>query len=79
LHQARNPLPTNRLRVAQLGVDPWRAVGAATPGVDRADPLRQRRAAARADDALRAATWAAFLTVTSADSADWFADCGYTT
>lgn len=37
-----------------------------------------RRAAPRSDDALRAATWAAFDTITSADAADWFAHCGYT-
>jgi transposase len=37
-----------------------------------------RRAAPRTDDALRAATWAAFATITSADAAGWFAHCGYT-
>jgi transposase len=37
-----------------------------------------RRAAPRSDDALRAATWAAFDTITSADAAGWFAHCGYT-
>ena len=36
-----------------------------------------RRAAARTDDALRAATWAAFATVAPADIAGWFARCGY--
>jgi transposase len=36
-----------------------------------------RRAAARTDDALRTATWAAFATVTPADIAGWFAHCGY--
>jgi transposase len=36
-----------------------------------------RRAAARTDDALRAATWAAFATVAPADVAGWFAHCGY--
>ena len=36
-----------------------------------------RRAAPRSDDALRAATWAAFDTITSADAAGWFAHCGY--
>ena len=36
-----------------------------------------RRAQARTDDALRAATWAAFATVTPADAAGWFAHCGY--
>ena len=35
-----------------------------------------RRAAPRTDDALRAATWAAFATITSADAAGWFAHCG---
>ena len=37
-----------------------------------------RRAQARTDDALRAATWAAFATITPADAAGWFAHCGYT-
>jgi transposase len=37
-----------------------------------------RRAEARTDDALRAATRAAFDTITSADAAGWFAHCGYT-
>ena len=36
-----------------------------------------RRAEARTDDALRAATWAAFATVTLADAVGWFAHCGY--
>jgi transposase len=36
-----------------------------------------RRAEARTDDALRAATWAAFAAVTPADAAGWFAHCGY--
>ena len=36
-----------------------------------------RRAEARTDDALRAATWAAFATITSTDAAGWFAHCGY--
>jgi len=36
-----------------------------------------RRAKARTDEALRAATWAAFATVTPADIAGWFAHCGY--
>jgi transposase len=36
-----------------------------------------RRAAARTDDALRAATWAAFATITPTDIAGWFAHCGY--
>ena len=36
-----------------------------------------RRAEARTDDALRAATWDAFATITSADSAGWFTHCGY--
>jgi len=36
-----------------------------------------RRAQARTDDALRAATWAAFATITHADAAGWFAHCGY--
>ncbi len=36
-----------------------------------------RRAEARTDDALRAATWAAFATVTPSDAAGWFAHCGY--
>ena len=38
-----------------------------------------RRAQARTDDAPRAATWAAFATITPADAAGWFAHCGYTT
>jgi transposase len=37
-----------------------------------------RRAQARTDDTLRAATWAAFATVTTTDAAGWFAHCGYT-
>lgn len=36
-----------------------------------------RRAEARTDDDLRAATWAAFATITSADTAGWFTHCGY--
>ncbi len=36
-----------------------------------------RRAGARTDDALRAATWDAFATITPADAAGWFAHCGY--
>jgi transposase len=36
-----------------------------------------RRAAARTDDALRVATWAAFATIAPADIAGWFAHCGY--
>jgi transposase len=36
-----------------------------------------RRAEARTEDALRAATWAAFATITLADAAGWFAHCGY--
>ncbi len=36
-----------------------------------------RRAEAHTDDALRAATWAAFATLTLADAAGWFAHCGY--
>ncbi len=36
-----------------------------------------RRAEARTDDALRAATWAAFATITLTDAAGWFAHCGY--
>jgi transposase len=36
-----------------------------------------RRAAARSDEALRAATWAAFATVTTTDIAGWFAHRGY--
>jgi transposase len=36
-----------------------------------------RRAQARTDDTLRAATWAAFATITQADAAGWFAHCGY--
>jgi transposase len=36
-----------------------------------------RRAQARTDDALRAATWAAFATITPTDAAGWFAHCGY--
>jgi transposase len=36
-----------------------------------------RRARARTDEALRAATWAAFATITAADIAGWFSHCGY--
>jgi transposase len=36
-----------------------------------------RRARARTDEALRAATWAAFATITKADIAGWFSHCGY--
>jgi transposase len=36
-----------------------------------------RRAEARTDDDLRAATWAAFATITASDVAGWFAHCGY--
>lgn len=36
-----------------------------------------RRAQARTDDNLRAATWAAFATITPADAAGWFSHCGY--
>jgi transposase len=36
-----------------------------------------RRARARTDDALRAATWAAFAAITPKDAAGWFAHCGY--
>jgi transposase len=36
-----------------------------------------RRARARTDDALRAATWAAFATITATDAAGWFTHCGY--
>jgi transposase len=36
-----------------------------------------RRADARTDDDLRAATWAAFATITTADAAGWFTHCGY--
>ena len=36
-----------------------------------------RRAEARTDDDLRAATWAAFATITRTDAAGWFAHCGY--
>ena len=36
-----------------------------------------RRAAARTDDALRAATWTAFAAITRTDAASWFAHCGY--
>jgi transposase len=36
-----------------------------------------RRAKARTDDTLRAATWAAFNAITSSDAAGWFAHCGY--
>jgi len=38
-----------------------------------------RRAKARTDDDLRAATWAAFATVTPSDAAGWFTHCGYPT
>jgi transposase len=36
-----------------------------------------RRAEARTDDALRAATWAAFATITKTDATGWFTHCGY--
>jgi transposase len=36
-----------------------------------------RRAQARTDDELRAATWAAFATITPTDAAGWFTHCGY--
>ena len=36
-----------------------------------------RRAEARTDDDLRAATWAAFATVNNADASGWFTHCGY--
>jgi transposase len=36
-----------------------------------------RRAEARTDDALRAATWAAFDTITSDHATGWFTHCGY--
>jgi len=36
-----------------------------------------RRAEARSDDDLRAATWAAFATITPTDAAGWFTHCGY--
>ena len=36
-----------------------------------------RRAEARTDDDLRAATWAAFATITKADANGWFTHCGY--
>ena len=36
-----------------------------------------RRAQARADDDLRAATWAAFATITPDDAAGWLTHCGY--
>lgn len=37
-----------------------------------------RRARARTDDALRAATWAALASITLTDIAGWFSHCGYT-
>ena len=36
-----------------------------------------RRAQARSDDDLRAATWAAFATITPTDAVGWFTHCGY--
>lgn len=36
-----------------------------------------RRARARTDDALRAATWAAFASITTTDAAGWFSHSGY--
>lgn len=36
-----------------------------------------RRAKARTDDALRAATWAALASITRSDIAGWFSHCGY--
>jgi transposase len=38
-----------------------------------------RRAQARTDDALRAATWAALASITLADITGWFSHCGYGT
>lgn len=38
-----------------------------------------RRAEARTDEALRAATWAASATITPTDAAGWFSHCGYPT
>jgi transposase len=38
-----------------------------------------RRARARTDDDLRAATWNAFATITPSDAAGWFTHCGYRT
>ncbi len=38
-----------------------------------------RRAEARTDDDLRAATWDAFATITTANIAGWFTHCGYPT
>jgi transposase len=36
-----------------------------------------RRDQPRTDDALRAATWAAFASITPTDAAGWFTHCGY--
>ena len=36
-----------------------------------------RRAAARTDDAIRSATWAALASITPTDIAGWFTHCGY--
>lgn len=36
-----------------------------------------RRPGARTDDDLRAATWAAFATISKADATGWFTHCGY--
>jgi transposase len=36
-----------------------------------------RRAQARTEDTLRAATWAALASITLADVAGWFSHCGY--
>jgi transposase len=36
-----------------------------------------RRAQARTDDDLRAATWDAFASITPTDAAGWFSHCGY--
>ncbi len=36
-----------------------------------------RRAQARTDDDLRAATWSAFATITPTDASGWFTHCGY--
>ena len=50
-----------------------------TPIEEAFSKLKQalRRAQARTDDALRAATRAAFATITPADPAGWFTHCGY--
>ena len=49
------------------------------PIVEACSKVKQalRRAAARTDDDLRAATWSACATISPADALGWFRHCGY--